>query len=218
MAQKKKNTKNSAEKQAAKEKAAREKNLKLAAYIAAGVAVFVGLFFGILALSGVFSYTPEATNHASVLLDNGYTLHIELYGKDADVTVNNFLSLCQNGYLEGKTLHTVKDGRLYGGSLLADGGKNGIKGEFLSNGIKNKVPMEKGTIVMARGENYDSAYGQFFILTEDEPELEGEYAAFGKITDLEILEKIMKDVKVDEHGIVKSAPKILTVSLHDAHH
>ena len=121
-------------------------------------------------------------------------------------------------YLEGKTLHTVKDGRLYGGSLLADGGKNGIKGEFLSNGIKNNVPMEKGTIVMARGENYDSAYGQFFILTEDQPELEGEYAAFGKITDLEILEKIMKDVKVDEHGIVKSAPKILTVSLHDAHH
>jgi hypothetical protein len=98
MAQKKKNTKNLAEKQAAKEKAAREKNLKLAAYIAAGVAVFVGLFFGILALSGVFSYTPEATNHASVLLDNGYTLHIELYGEDADVTVNNFLSLCQNGY------------------------------------------------------------------------------------------------------------------------
>jgi peptidyl-prolyl cis-trans isomerase B (cyclophilin B) len=143
---------------------------------------------------------------------------IKVDGKEAPITAKNFLDLVYSEFYDGLTIFRAQRNFVIQGGEDKNITLKPIKGEFQSNGIKNKVPMEKGTIVMARGENYDSAYGQFFILTEDEPELEGEYAAFGKITDLEVLEKILKDLQVSEHGIARNAPKILTISLHDAHH
>lgn len=225
MAQKKKNANYSSEKkaaktaerEAAKAKEKRDKNIKIAAYLAAGVAAFVAVLFGIMALCGVFNYSPEATNHASVMLDNGYSFHIELYGHEAPETVEHFIELCEEGYFDGKSLHTLIDGMLYGGSVVKDGGENGIKGEFTANGHENKVPMKKGVIALARGDENDSGYGQFFILTKNNSDLEGRYAAFGKITDLDVLKQVIESLEVSSDGTVENAPCISSISFHDAH-
>ena len=100
------------------------------------------------------------------------------------------------------------------GSENKDGGKDGIKGEFSSNGVENKVLMEKGVVCMSRGEGKDSAYGQFFILTEDNKDLMGEYAAFGKLTDVSALETLLDKITFDENGNVTRAPKITSITTH----
>lgn len=208
-----------AEKEELKQKEKRAKQIKLAAIIAGASAAFIALLFGILFAIGVFDYSPEPTYHATVLLDNGSSLHIELYGKDAPETVENFKELAESGYFDGMYLHTFAEGLLYGGSKNADGGNNGITGEFESNGVENKIPMKKGVVCMARGEDPDSAYGQFFILTKDNAKLSGDYAAFGKLTEMDTLEDILKDIETDADGKISedSAPKITSISLHAAH-
>ena len=206
-----------AAKEAAKEKEKQKKNIKLAVTISAIAVGCIALIVGFLAIVGVFSYTPEATNHASVLLSNGQSFHIELYGHDAPKTVEHFVELCEDGYFTNKSLHTLTDGLLYGGSDKADGGKNGIKGEFADNGVENKVKMKKGVIAMARGESGDSAYGQFFFLTKNNSDLEGKYAAFGKITDLDALDTLLKSISVSADGSVENAPTIKSISFHDSH-
>ena len=77
--------------------------------------------------------------------------------------------------------------------------------------------MKKGVVAMARGESSDSAYGQFFILTKNNSSLSGKYAAFGKITDLEVLNKLLKDINVAADGSVENAPTIKSISFHDSH-
>ena len=117
-----------------------------------------------------------------ILMDYGDII-VVLRADVAPKTVENFVSLCNGTFLRGKSAHTLVNGMLYFGATAADGGASGIKGEFSENGLDNKVKMEKGTICIARGKGYDSGYRQFFILTEDAPELQGKYAAFGKITE-----------------------------------
>lgn len=206
-----------AEREAAKAKEKKDKKVKLAVTISAIVVGCIAVIIGFLALVGVFNYVPEATNHASVILSNGQSFHIELYGHDAPETVKHFVKLCEDGYFNEKSLHTLTDGLLYGGADNADGGKNGIKGEFADNGVENKVAMKKGVVAMARGESNDSAYGQFFVLTKNNSALKGKYAAFGKITDVEVLNKLLKDISVSADGSVENAPTIKSISFHDAH-
>ena len=206
-----------AEREAAKAKEKKDKSIKLAVTISAIIAGCIAVIIGFLALVGVFSYTPEATNHASVILSNGQSFHIELYGNDAPETVKHFIDLCEDGYFNEKSLHTLTNGLLYGGSATADGGKDGIKGEFSDNGVENRVKMKKGVVAMARGESNDSAYGQFFLLTKNNSSIEGKYAAFGKITDLEVLRELVKSIEVSSNGSVENAPTIKSISFHDAH-
>lgn len=206
-----------AEREATKAKEQKDKKVKLAVTISATLVGCIAVIIGFLALVGVFNYTPEATNHASVILSNGQSFHIELYGNDAPETVKHFVKLCEDGYFTGKSLHTLTDGLLYCGSENADGGKNGIKGEFTDNGFENKVAMKKGVVAMARGESKDSAYGQFFVLTKNNKGLDGKYAAFGKITDIDVLNELLKDIRVSADGSVENAPTIKSVSFHDAH-
>lgn len=191
------------------QKAKKLKNVILCVSIPVAIAALV---LGILLGTGAFDYRPEATHHASIAVENYGTLHVELYGEDAPETVEHFIELAEDGYFDGKSLHTLLDGLLYGGSTEADGGKNGIKGEFSANGYNNKVPFNKGTVAMSRGESNDSAYGQFFILTKNNAALKGDYAAFGRVTELDVLDSILADYDVS------NPPKITSVSLHAAHH
>lgn len=202
----------------ARKKAQSKKNTTIAIAVSAVVGV-IALLFAILLVSGAFDYIPETTSHANIVFDNGTEVHIELYGKDAPETVEHFMELAEKGYFTGKTAHTLVDGLLYAGDTNADGGKNGIKGEFHSNNVNNQIPMKKGTVCMARGEGKDSAYGQFFILSGRNNDLLGEYAAFGRITDYTALEKLLDSVTADSTGKVTNAPKITKVELHglDAH-
>lgn len=204
-----------AEREAEKLKAKKEKTIKIVVISVAASLAFIGLILGLLIGLGAFDYDPEPTYHASFTFDNGSALHIELYGNDAPETVKHFVNLCRDGHFNGLTAHSLINGELFVGEELA--GAKGIKGEFKSNGFDNKIPMKKGVVCMARGSDPNSAYGQFFILSKNDSSLNGDYAAFGKVTDTSALDSLLKSVSVDENGRVQSAPKITNVSLHEAH-
>ena len=228
MAKQKKNSnyKNavSVDKKAIKEEAravkAQQDKVTTYAILGSITAIFLGLVIWLMAIGGAFEYHPEVTGHATMNISGYGSFHIELYGEEAPETVEHFLTLATKAFFTGKNLHTYKNGLLYGGDTKATG-TEGIKGEFKSNGVKNKVPLEKGVICMSRGKDPDSAYGQFFIITEDNVKLDGDYAAFAKLDEesLAILNKILAAIKTDSNGLitVETAPKITSVSKHDAH-
>ena len=169
----------------------------------------------ILALVGViaFGYYRNATMEvknpvATMEVENFGTVKIELYPDQAPETVANFIALANRGFYDGLTFHrVVKDFMIQGGdpegtgeggakiSDLKDGGEDkdySIKGEFISNGVDNKLKFEEGTIGMARNDytqyssslqeqSYNSGSSQFFIMTAANSSLNGYYTAFGKV-------------------------------------
>lgn len=136
--------------------------------------------------------TPVVT---MIVKDYG-TVTLELYPDMAPNTVNNFITLANEGFYDGLTFHRIiKDFMIQGGD--PDGNGTGgpgysIDGEFLANGYEaNTLLHTKGVISMARSLNPNSAGSQFFIMTADTPSLDGDYAAFGKVTSgLDIVEQI----------------------------
>lgn len=122
-------------------------------------------------------------------------IKLELYPDVAKNTVNNFLTLCKKGFYDGVIFHRIIAGfMIQGGDPLGKGiGGPGytIKGEFNNNGFSNTLKHTRGVISMARSVAPDSAGSQFFIMHQDAPHLDGEYAAFGKVlTGIEVVDKI----------------------------
>lgn len=122
-------------------------------------------------------------------------IKIELEPTIAPNTVNNFIELVQKGFYDGLIFHRVISGfMIQGGDPLGKGiGGPGysIKGEFLANGVVNNLKHRRGVISMARSMHPDSAGSQFFIMHQDAPHLDGQYAAFGKVIEgLDIVDKI----------------------------
>ena len=120
-------------------------------------------------------------------MDNGRIIKIELDESAAPITTENFKNLVRSGFYDGLTFHRIISGfMIQGGDPKGNGtggsGKN-IKGEFASNGVKNPIAHKRGVISMARAMNPDSASSQFFIMHADAPHLDGEYAAFGHVTE-----------------------------------
>ena len=129
-------------------------------------------------------------------MENGDQIKIELYPGIAPITVENFVKLVEEEFYEGLTFHRVIPGfMIQGGDPNGDGtGGSGktIKGEFKFNGIKNELSHTRGVLSMARSQDPNSASSQFFIMVEDTPYLDGEYAAFGKVVEgLEVVDKIV---------------------------
>lgn len=205
-----------ADKEAAKLKEEKEKKIKIISLSVGIPLLVIAIVIGILFAVGAFDYSPEATYHATFSFSDGSSLHIELYGDDAPETVKHFRSLCEKGHFDGRTAHSLLEGLLYIGADVKDA--TGIKGEFADNGVENKIPMKKGVVCMARGEDNNSAYGQFFVLTKNNSALKGKYAAFGRVTDLDALQKLIDSFEIDENGNVLNSPKVSSVSLHAAHH
>ena len=132
---------------------------------------------------------------ATIEMENGDTIAIELYPKIAPNTVNNFISLVNKGFYNGLIFHRViKDFMIQAGCPEGTGtGGPGysIKGEFLKNGFENNLLHTPGVISMARSQNPDSAGSQFFIMHKESPHLDGNYAPFGKVIgDLDTVNKI----------------------------
>lgn len=228
MAKKKKNSnyvteKNTAAHLEAEAEAKKAKGKKIARIAITATAVVLAIALAVVLIGlafGLFDYYPEATEHLVIEIEDLGTLHVELYGKDAPKTAAHFKKLAEDGYFDDLTLHTLVDGLLYGGDIKADGGSTGIAGEFSANGVENKISHKRGIISMARGEDKNSAYGQFFIVTKDSPELDGNYAAFAMITDgMEIIDELIKDVETDEDGLIPYADRgvIVSISSHDSH-
>lgn len=180
------------------------------------LALIVGAVFAIGVPLGMLDYKPEATGHVSIEFE-GYedTMHIELYGNDAPKTVARFIEYYSE--LEGTPLRAFKDGLLYFGAEAADYGESGIEGEFSDNGVDNKIVMRKGVIALARGEDANSGKSQFFIATKNRTDLDGKYAAFAKIdTGMDLLKEIVENLETDDNGNIINAPKIKSISYHDA--
>ncbi|MFV0440379.1 MAG: peptidylprolyl isomerase [Lachnospirales bacterium] len=118
-------------------------------------------------------------------LSNGKSFVVELYPEIAPNTVNNFLSLVDNGFYDGLIFHRVIENFMIQGGCPNGTGMGGpgyaIKGEFLSNGFDNDLKHTAGVLSMARSQAYNSAGSQFFVMHKDSPHLDGEYSAFGKV-------------------------------------
>ena len=121
-------------------------------------------------------------------MENGDTFQAELYPESAPNTVANFVSLADSGFYDGLIFHRVIKGFMIQGGDPTGTGMGGpgyqIKGEFDSNGFKkNKLKHARGVLSMARSQMRDSAGSQFFIMHADATHLDGQYAAFGKVTE-----------------------------------
>ncbi len=128
-------------------------------------------------------------------MENGKKIKLELYPEVAPITVENFESLVKKGFYDGLIFHRVIEGFMIQGGCPEGTGMGGpgyaIKGEFASNGIKNDLKHTRGVISMARSMMKDSAGSQFFIMHQDAPHLDGEYAAFGKVVEgMDVVDEI----------------------------
>ncbi len=166
----------------------------------------------------------------TITMQNGGVIKIELYPDIAPNTVNNFISLVQDGFYDGLIFHRVIPGFMIQGGDPEGTGYGGpgysIAGEFSYNGFDNELAHTRGVISMARSPSPDSAGSQFFIMVEDAPHLDGQYAAFGKVIEgLDVVDEIvsvdtnasdkpyddqvMQTVTVDTKGVTYPEPETL---------
>ena len=130
-----------------------------------------------------------------IIMENGKSMEAELYPDVAPITVENFLKLVKEEFYDGLIFHRVIKGfMIQGGDPTGtgmSGSKETIKGEFLANGVVNNLKHTRGVLSMARTMDPNSASSQFFIMHDDAPHLDGQYAAFGKITEgIEVVDEI----------------------------
>lgn len=159
---------------------------------------------------------------------NGGVFRAELYPEVAPNTVNNFIYLVKKGFYNGIIFHRVIEGFMIQGGdpkgVGTGGPRYSIKGEFTQNGVKNPLKHTRGVLSMARAMHPDSAGSQFFVMHEDAPYLDGQYASFGKVIEgMDVVDQIattktdfrdkpmeeqkMANVTVDTFGVEYPAPK-----------
>jgi peptidyl-prolyl cis-trans isomerase B (cyclophilin B) len=201
--------------------------------------LIAGLIVLALATAGVVIYAklsePDYSNvpypTVTITMESGDEIHLELYPDIAPNTVANFVQLAQEGFYDGTIFHRVIAGFMIQGGDPTGTGMGGpgftIKGEFSANGVDNNLSHTRGVISMARSQSYDSAGSQFFIMHADAPYLDGQYAAFGRVTDEESLAVVdaiattltdsndkplsewkIKSITVDTHGYDYKAVRI----------
>jgi peptidyl-prolyl cis-trans isomerase B (cyclophilin B) len=142
------------------------------------------------------NYFSETNPTVTMVIKGLGTIKLELFNEVAPNTVNNFCNLVKEGYYNGLTFHRIIKGFMIQGGWGKETGCQ-IKGEFASNGINNPLKHKRGVISMARTMVKDSATSQFFIMHQDAPHLDGEYAAFGAMTEgFDVLDKVAS-VKTD---------------------
>lgn len=162
-------------------------------------------------------------HHVEIEVANYGTIKLELDADTAPITVTNFIKLANEGFYNGLTFHRIIDGfMIQGGDPLGNGtggSDQTIKGEFSSNGVENDIAHARGVISMARSRLMDSASSQFFIMHRDKPHLDGDYAAFGYVTEgMEVVDTICANTKVeDKNGSVKpeNQPVITSITVID---
>ncbi len=175
------------------------------------------------------SYITEAkgpystgTHHAVIHVKDFGDIKVELNASVAPVTVANFANLVNNGFYNGLTFHRIINGfMIQGGDPNGDGtggSDKNILGEFKENGVSNPLPHTRGVISMARSQDKNSASSQFFIVHENAPHLDGQYASFGQVVEgMEIVDKIVSSTKAGKNGAVEKAnqPVIESIQMLD---
>ncbi len=153
---------------------------------------------------------PGGTQYTATIKIAGYDEPI-VFTMDEGIapeTVENFVDLAQSGFYDGLTLHRIMEGFMIQGGDPKGNGTGGsshqIEGEFESNGFDNSLKHVRGTVSMARAQDPDSASSQFFIVQEDTPSLDGQYAAFGTVTSgMDVVDDIAaKAEPTDDNGTI----------------
>ncbi len=179
--------------------------------------ILVSLVIGILILAPVLllpscaktKYEKKVypNHHVEIVVEDYGVIKVELLTNEAPTTVNNFVALAESGFYNGSTFHRIiKNFMVQGGMAPADwtgDTPKSITGEFSANGIVNNIKHTRGTISMARaGNDMNSATSQFFICQVDYPSLDGQYAAFGHVTEgMEVVDA-MAEVPYGDNGAV----------------
>ena len=168
---------------------------------------------------------PYATgvHHATIEVEGYGTITVALNANAAPITVANFCKLANEGFYDGLTFHRIIKGfMIQGGDPNGDGtggSDQTIKGEFAANGVDNPIAHVRGVISMARSSDPDSASSQFFIMQETTDSLNGQYAAFGNVTDgMDVVDAICENTPVeDDNGTVapENQPRITKVTITD---
>nr|WP_297933697.1 peptidylprolyl isomerase [uncultured Blautia sp.] len=150
----------------------------------------------------------QETVQAEIKVKDYGTIMVDLYPEIAPITVENFVKLAEDGFYDGLTFHRVMKGfMIQGGDPKGDstgGAEETIKGEFSKNGVENPLSHKRGVVSMARSQMPDSASSQFFIVHEDSTYLDGEYAAFGCVTEgMDVVDKICEEATgQDQNGML----------------
>ena len=168
-----------------------------------------------------FVRSEEKTNFVKFVMENGKEMVAKLCPEIAPISVNNFQKLVDGGFYNGLIFHRVIPGFMIQGGCPQGRGTGGpgwsIKGEFAANGVKNALRHTRGVLSMARAMDPNSAGSQFFIMHDDAPHLDGNYAAFGALVEgLEVVDEIcsvmtdyadrpVEDQKMKEVYFVKEA-------------
>ena len=160
----------------------------------------------------------EVTHRATIVIKDYGTIELELYGNLAPKTVENFVKLANEGFYDGLTFHRIISGFMIQGGGFTESGAykeaDNIKGEFSENGFDNPLLHERGVISMARGNDMDSASSQFFIMHQNYPSLNGQYAAFGRVTSgIEVVDEICFQVPQGYNGAVNAVDRPVIVSV-----
>ena len=157
-----------------------------------------------------------------IIMKDGGKMQLELYPDVAPATVENFVKLVNDGFYDGLTFHRIIKGFMIQGGdpegTGMGGSKDTIKGEFKQNGVQNDLKHTRGVISMARSQNPNSASSQFFIMHDDAPYLDGQYAAFGKmVSGFEELDKLAETPVQDGNGTVAKGdqPQIESIKIID---
>ena len=162
-------------------------------------------------------------HHVTIDVQDYGTISLELDADTAPISVTNFINLANEGFYDGLTFHRIISGFMIQGGDPNGNGTGGsektIKGEFSANGVENDISHVRGVISMARANDPDSGSSQFFIVHEDSTFLDGQYAAFGHVTDgMDVVDVICEAVPVqDNNGTVATAdqPVITAVTVVD---
>ena len=161
-------------------------------------------------------------HHAVLEVEDFGTVELELNATNTPVTVSNFAHLANEGFYDGLTFHRIiKDFMVQGGD--PDGNGSGgsypnILGEFSANGITNAIRHKRGVISMARSSANNSGSSQFFIMHKDTDSLDGQYAAFGRVTSgIEVIDQLAETPVEDSNGTVapENQPKIKSITMVD---
>ena len=152
-----------------------------------------------------------------ITMENGGVIEGELYPEIAPQSVANFVELAEHNYYDGLIFHRVIPGFMIQGGCPDGTGMSGpgycIKGEFLFNGIKNELRHKRGVLSMTRSSSPNSAGSQFFVMHQDAKHLDGQYAAFGKVTSgMEVVDAIAK-VKTGRNDRPVEEQKIASITV-----
>ncbi len=152
-----------------------------------------------------------------ITMANGGVIEGELYPEKAPQSVYNFIDLANHNYYDGLIFHRVISGFMIQGGCPEGTGMGGpgycIKGEFFFNGFKNDLRHKRGVLSMARSSSPNSAGSQFFIMHEDSKHLDGQYAAFGKVTSgMDVVDAIA-DTRVDRNDRPLEEQKIASITV-----